>query len=618
MPLFDQKAIPKNHAVAFPQNIIYLDSETEPEIVGKEEHHRMKMAWGCHVRTNGPGRKDTESWEFFDNPYNLWKWIDACARPRTATYIFGHNIYFDLQASNFFHLMAHWGWKLDFIYDAYVTYILVVRRGRCCLKFLSTTNFFEGKLEKLGKMVGLPKLDVTFGVTSDQDLKTYCRRDVEIIKLAMEKYFAFLQSNNLGGFRMSRAAQSIGSFRHTFMKTKIYHHEEPGALGLEMDAYAGGRTECFRLGDQEGGPFVTLDINSMYPFVMRENLFPTQLLCYRQSETLENVKRYVNEVGVIAECFLDTPEPIYAFKYKRKILFPTGKIRVFLTTPGIKEALRRGHLKDVGKVAYYKMEIIFKEFVDELYFLRLKYQNEGNAVYSKMIKILLNSLYGKFAQYVPQMIMEPCEDADSYQRMETYDLVTGRSVIEYKLMGMWIQEGGREIGKNSLVAVSAHITEYARLLLWSVIERIGLDRALYCDTDSVKIRKADLSRVNWPIHETDLGSLKVEDETNTLNLIGPKAYITDTERVIKGIPKQAVEVEPGLFEFPSFGRSTYHMTHEIKDRVVVTKRHRRLQRTYDKGIVKPGGSVAPFHFSQWPMLSLPPLEPESSAASFQP
>jgi len=254
--------------------------------------------------------------------------------------------------------------------------------------------------------------------------------------------------------------------------------------------------------------------------------------------------------------------------------------------------------------------------VDELYFLRLKYQHEGNAVYSKMIKILLNSLYGKFAQYVPQIIMDPCEDADSYQRLETYDLVTGRSVIEYKLLGMWVQEGGREIGKNSLVAVSAHITEYARLLLWSLIERIGVDRVLYCDTDSVKIRKADLSRVNWPIHETDLGALKVEDRTNRLNLIGPKAYETDTERVIKGIPKKAVEVEPGLFEFPSFGRATYHMTHEIKDCVVVTKRHRRLQRKYDKGIVKADGSVAPFHFGQWPPLSWPPLEPELDASSF--
>jgi hypothetical protein len=160
-------------------------------------------------------------------------------------------------------------------------------------------------------------------------------------------------------------------------------------------------------------------------------------------------------------------------------------------------------------------------------------------------------------------------------------------------------EEGREIGKNSFVAISAHITEYARLLLWEIMTPLWPGQVFYCDTDSLKIQSSDLDRITWLKDPQKLGALKVESVSERLEIRGAKSYVTEKERVIKGVPKSAVEIRPHTYEFLSFPGQISHMRKRIDRYFEAVKMTRYCPPQYDKGIVHPTGWVEPFHLSTW-------------------
>ena len=590
------RTLRKNHAQVSPRRMIFLDTETRKRTVGNREDHYMKMAWACFVERRDPPRKNTEAWRYFESPLYMWEWIEAHSWDRKALYLFGHNLYFDLQASDFFYHFARWGWALDFYHDEGLSYILCIRNGRRTLKCVSTTNFFNFSLEKIGELIGLPKLSVDFDAVDDVTLSAYCRRDVEIVKQAMEEYFQFIKTNDFGKFSMTKASQSMNAFRHRFMHEKIILHDHEPSQKLEKESYIGGRTEVFFMGKARDGPFINLDVNSMYPYVMKTYPLPTKLVNYHENPAEAQIRNSLKKFAVIAECLVQVDRPLYAVRHNKKICFPVGRFVTCLGSGGIAAALENHHLVRFLRAAVYQRAFLFDDFVEELYALRQKYEAEGNEVYSKLIKIFLNSLYGKFAQYVP--VQDEIDDrgGGGYWREEIYFPDEQRQEIRYKMFNKIVTLTGKEIGKNSFIAIASEICEYARLILWKIMEPLWPDHLLYCDTDAIKIREADLDLVAWPQHKDRLGSLKVTDRFKELEIRGAKSYITEHERVIKGIPKKAVEISPHTYEFMSFPGQSTHMKERLDRWHMINKMIRHAEPYYDKGYVEPDGHVRPWVF----------------------
>lgn len=599
IPHCTHRAIRKNAARFIPRRMIYFDVETRKSVRGKTERMRIKCAWACYVEMRGKGCQSTEIWRYFESALELCEWLQAHAYGRSPLYLFAHNIFFDLQSSDFFYLFNRWGWRLEFYHDKGLSYALVICKDRRFIKAISTTNFYDVSLARLGELVGLPKLDVDFETVDDVTLSRYCRRDVEIIRLAMERYFKFIQEHDLGRFSMTKAAQALNAFRHRFMARKIYVHDDFRSRFLEQDAYIGGRTEAFFLGQAFGGPFIALDVNSIYPYVMKNYPLPYKLIDYSPEPTLARVSDALSKYAVIAECCLFTDQPLYAVRLRDKICFPVGKIIANLCSGGIKAAAAAGHLKSVRRMAVYQQAVLFDEYVDYFYGLRRRYQSESNPTYERIIKVFLNSLYGKFAQYVPVQTEEEDFSEEGYYREEILNAENGQVELVYKMFNTLIRETGRVIGKNSFVAVSAHITEYARLILWDIIKPLWPDHVLYCDTDSLMIRAEDQPLVRFPIDDHALGALKIEKRFNRLEIRGAKSYITENERVIKGIPRSAVELDPGVFEFLSFGGQATHMRKRVDRWIEGEKKIRACKTAYDKGQVAPDGSIMPFFLTMW-------------------
>jgi len=364
---------------------------------------------------------------------------------------------------------------------------------------------------------------------------------------------------------------------------------------LERAGYFGGRCEAFRLGALEGGPFVFLDVNSMYPHVMRENLFPSRLLVYSENPKDDRWEAGLESGAVMAEVLLSTDVPLYAMKKDGKLLFPVGEFSTVLCTESLKEAIRRGHLLSVQKWALYQARPLFRDYVDYFYPLKVRYKAEGDALYARIVKSFLNSLYGKFGSRAPIMETFDCPDFPGVSRETVLDATTGERWIEYAIMGTLVRLYGEEDTANTVVSIAAHVTDCARVLLGRIIEGIGWDRVLYCDTDSVVIRKSDLHHVTYPRDDKLLGALTVAQETETLALYGCKDYETDQGRKTKGVPHRATPCGVNQYRYLQFDRLVTSLRAESPVGISTHWRTKTLSGAYDKGDVSSSGAVSPFH-----------------------
>jgi hypothetical protein len=97
-------------------------------------------------------------------------------------------------------------------------------------------------------------------------------------------------------------------------------------------------------------------------------------------------------------------------------------------------------------------------------------------------------------------------------------------------------------GPGSAPAIAAHVTDYARMLLYRFMCLVGRSRVLYVDTDSLIIRAEDLPQLSEVIDDKALGKLKVEGRATTLEIRGPKDYTFGESLRRKGIRANAIRV----------------------------------------------------------------------------
>lgn len=599
MPDVKQYKIKANHSISRPTHILYIDTETKHVDKDTTQYHRMDYAWTCYQHVRNDREQQSEDWRFWNKTKELCKYIDSKVFDKTTLYIFGHNVFFDLQVSDFFYYFTRWGWRLEFLYDKALTYILVIKDKTRTIKCISTTNYFPHTLEKLGKMLNLPKFDVDFDKSTRKELIDYCYRDVEICKAAIEHYIKFIDTHDLGAFRMTRSSQAFGAYRHRFMSKSICVHRDEELDNFERLSYFGGRTECFRIGEIRHGPFVSFDINSMYPFVMKTYRYPVRYLTTVKNIDEDHLKYIMNKYCVLGEIAVDTDEPVYAYRRDNKVIFPIGTFRANVCSEGLRYAYNNKHLVEIKKLLVYEKDWIFQEYVDYFYPIKQQYKQDDNKIMERISKDFLNSLYGKFGQ--KRDLVESVEsiDYDGYNREEIYDLVTGKTETITQLFNTQTITYGSESTKNSMVAIAAHVTEYARFLLWKMIKTVGTDNMLYCDTDSLKIRRRHAHLLNQYLDESKLGMLKNEGEFNKFVIYGAKYYETEDYTKIKGVPKHAEKVGPYTYRYNQFMGQSSHLRLSINRWFKVTEVIKKAQPQYNKGRVLKGGKVRPFKISEF-------------------
>lgn len=463
--------------------------------------------------------------------------------------------------------------------------------------FYDTLNYAQLSVEKLGEILRVRKMKapdflgqrepITYGedgelkyyqevinekiiyYTEAQYLEEYNKRDCMISCLFAEFFQKGL--NELGGkMQMTSASSAMDLYRRAYMKEPIikekYILKDDSINDFIFSGYYGGRTEAFSRGKIEGVNYY--DVNSLYPYVMLNKMpLPQSVKIVKKcSERLIHNFMGVTSCEVIVPKMMYPPLPVRS----EKLIFPTGKFKGTWNNNELSYAISQGvKIKKITKqIIYQKSHTPFKEYVTDLYKKRLMYKKENNS-FEIVVKLMMNSLYGKFAQ----------KNISEYRVFEWDKLDSKHAKIYYRNdnMGYKIDHLDNKIifrKDKQCKAVfifpiySSYITSYARIHLHKLIIK---SNALYVDTDSIITYK------EMEVSE-GLGGLKCEGSNESAIIVKPKFYTYADDVKIKGLSK-TVDGEGKIIKT---GKKEFNEL--IKGGVVNKKRFSGLKESVRRGI----------------------------------
>jgi len=583
----------REKTLAIPRHFIFFDVETEQEKLDNGSiRQKLKLGWACYYRTAYNRNLERQEWCFFDNAVAFWSFVYQRLERKTKVWVLARNLVFDFTLVDGWKYLRQVGFKLKFFHNQGTTSIISVRGRFGSLVFLDVMNWFVESLAETGKRIGIPKLKIDFETCDDDFLSIYCKRDVEIELENFKRFIKFLEDNSVSRLCYTRGSTAMAAYLFRHYDKRIYIHNNKEAIDLERDSYRGGRTECFYLGELKDDNYYILDVNSLYPFVMREHSYPVKYEKIVNQPRLSDIHSKLKNYSVVAETLIVTDEPVYAVRRERT-MFPVGRFWVTLTTPELLYAFEHNHVVKVKRAVIYEQANIFKGYVDRFYRMRQKFKSAGIAEYEELCKKMLNSLYGKFGQKADVWKkIGDCPREPNRVELCFVNGVTGVRQIRY-LLGEIFELVGFEECFNSFPAIAAQVSAYARMYLWQLMKQAGEGNYFYCDTDSLIVNEVGLCNLQNQIDNERLGGLKIVEQVKSLTIRGLKDYSTETKQVIKGVRKNAVEIRDGVYQqeqWPSF----QGLLRTRQTGVYTVKRITKvLDRKYTKGQVNPDGSIVP-------------------------
>lgn len=393
-----------------------------------------------------------------------------------------------------------------------------------------------------------------------------------LIGEAIQANYRFVRDMDLGVMKYTLAGQSMAAFQHRFMKHKILLHDHIEIKKCERASYYAGRVEPFYIGEigkhdfnrlvawhnQDDsssppvmGPIHMVDCNSMYGHVMKYNYFPTKYVMTVNDPPEDEAKGFHGDYMTIADVTIDSGTHQYPYRLKNDVIYPRGVYRTWLADPEYGKALARGHVKQTHQLVCYQTEQLFAEWVKEIYKARLASKMNGNSQYDKLCRLLLCSLYGKWAQMESPWI--DCKGEVAPIPWGTYVMQTiGDEVPSvYRAIGGHPQRQGerKELPWN-FPAISAFVTSYARVFMDNIRDAIGNDKILYQGVDSLIVTADGLDAMKTAnlIDPDELGKFKVKEGGCDGHIYGQHDYRIGDKTVIGWKSCEARKRSDGNFQ----------------------------------------------------------------------
>jgi hypothetical protein len=580
----------------------------------------LVLGWALYTALKQGDLADDET--EFTTEAEFFDFVESKVQKRRILWIVNHNIAYDLMVLRFESSLSMRGWipKSLILPDPSGPLCMVWKRDDYTIKFVNLANWWGMRpLKSIGETIGEYKagVDPTEARYRHADrnradwnrLSSYCRQDAYVVQHAVRVWSDFCKSHDMGTFAITQAGQSLNAYRHRFMVQPIFLHADPHTSQLEREAYMGARTECFRIGEFVGRYHV-LDVNSLYPSVMLDNTYPTKLVGHLRYErqigptpvdrvhalqrAVENHERCL--VARVSVNVTDERGRVVPTRHAGRLVYPTGHFHTVLTTRECALALARGIVVDVHELATYESGRIFTRYIQELYDLRLRYKREGNTVFTEIVKVFMNSLYGKFGQhsYQWEKVKDDINIEPGSVRVWLHD---EQRAAHYRRLGDLTEQRSeqKEDSYNAFPAIAAHIIADARVRITLLRETAGESHVWYCDTDSLFTDDVGAAQLHdaGVVDDNALGKLKLEKTASWMKITGLKDYTFGDKTRLKGVRKNAVQVSPRVFRQTQFRGFAGAMRGGDVNRAVITSVTKRIAGVYNKGTIGYDGWIQP-------------------------
>ena len=306
----------------------------------------------------------------------------------------------------------------------------------------------------------------------------YIKHDIKVIAGALKIQF------EQGLDKITAGSDSLSGYKASVSR-KIYDKNFP-TFSLELDknlrlAYKGGFTwlnKKYANIDIDGG--IVFDVNSLYPAMMYNKILPYGEPIPYQGEYKED-KMFPLYIQHIRCEFSLKDDKIPTIQIKRDLRFngneylETSKghrVDLYLTNVDLELMKEHYDLYDLEYVQGWKFRGksgMFKQFIDRWTYVKVT--SEG--AIRELAKLMLNSLYGKFA---------------------TNPDVTRRVPYLKEDGSLGFEIGDEDFKDPEYTPMGAFITAYARETTISSAQ-LCYDRVIYCDTDSLHLTGTEIPEI---------------------------------------------------------------------------------------------------------------------------
>lgn len=307
-----------------------------------------------------------------------------------------------------------------------------------------------------------------------QEEKEYIQNDTEIVARSLKQFLDF----GLKGITLSSATFSYFKKKYLPNFKKVFP-----VLDLDVDskirkAYRGGFccvNEKYQ-GQILNNIFV-YDYNSLYPSMEIKHGYPCGVPKIYKGENFKEFKDdklYIIHLLSFFNCKINIPfyfRKLFGISKSQYSFYNEGfeKENIYLTLQEfnfLKKYYNFINLEIIEVLEFDKIKGVFDDFVKECYEKKKKTKDGERLIY----KLMLNSLTGKFASNPLRISKKPTlkysNSGDEFLGYDETPLVYVDPIY---------------------TALSVFITSYGRIELFEAIEKVGFDKWVYSDTDSIHI-----------------------------------------------------------------------------------------------------------------------------------
>lgn len=457
------------------------------------------------------------------------------------------------EMGNYYGINIYWGYNL-----------VVDKKKKCRVKKWVKTTILDSykllpyKAEVIAnKFLGLPKgegkgkledynrIRLKGYVMNDIE-REYIIKDCEIISLALDKMFED------GLTKSTVSANAFNQFlKIQFNGKKQSYRDMLPELDKKTDdfirrSYKGGWTyanpKFINIRDKKVHG-VTFDVNSLYPSVMYNFPMP-----YGEPVTFEGKYKldkehplYIQELHITRFMLKKNKFPMIQIKNTSRFAeteYLTEGENVVLCVTNIdlemiKDCYHLAGVTFMGGLKFRACNNLFKKYIDKYIAQKIEASKSGNGALREQAKLMLNSLYGKFASKVSRTPMKL--------------FLNDKELLSNKKL-----EDEEYFVNPYYTALASFITAYARRETITGANS-NYDTFMYADTDSLhlNVKQEDVKEIKLNIDWNNSGDLmlwKIELFFDDALYLGAKKYMEHDPKENKwdikcaGLPQDAKEL----------------------------------------------------------------------------
>lgn len=352
----------------------------------------------------------------------------------------------------------------------------------------------------------------------------YCELDCELLYNVLIKYNEYIFKYfklNIGKYP-TLPSLAFAIFRSNFLpEQQIPLLNEDLNIDIR-ESYSGGSVDVYK---PYGKNIIGYDVNSLYPFVMKNMQMPVGVPTYFEGDItqFEDISNKLGFFEVQVKAPDNLKHPILQVKLKTdagiRTVSPLGCWTGWYFSEEINNAKTFGYEFKINKGYLFDKANIFNDYIETLYEIK-KTSHKDEPMYL-ISKLLMNSLYGRFGmnQILEKSIIINDDEIDllidDHTITEQTQLSNNKSLIN-----LYSDNDKYNFNTDNInVAIASAISSYARIHMTKFKNNPEFN-LYYSDTDSIYVDK--------PLHPVfigkEIGELKLENIFKEATFLAPKVY----------------------------------------------------------------------------------------------